>query len=360
MIKDKDGTTVNSSFRIFGNNFRLIYKDPLIADYLNKELQLYPSADQDDSDIIVEISTSKLPAVEPSDKNLLGTINTILATTNFYGNGENCTAINFRLTVPINKLHSAIQRWMSLGYDDRIERIGQIFHEQVLVPASFLMKNKSPLHGSCVQIGEKTIIFGGKGGVGKTSLELEFCRDGNGVFVTDDMVVLDKQCMVYPNLNFPKIYAYNVVGYKGMEEQILEGRTFFDRLHWKVRSFYNLAKARRRLSPDQLFGTYVSQPLKATHYFILKRSNTAEIVFTELGAEEAATESVSILIDEFKTLLRDETEDGAFLKELLSKRWHEVLKKVFMNIKCTEVQIPANMDHAKFRKKLRGLITQDQ
>ena len=54
----------------------------------------------------------------------------------------------------------------------------------------------------------------GKGGVGKTSIEIDFCLNNKMSFLTDDIAIGDVNGDVYPNYNWPKIYGYNLLGNK--------------------------------------------------------------------------------------------------------------------------------------------------
>jgi len=81
----------------------------------------------------------------------------------------------------------------------------------MLIPSIYFNKNLAPVHCAGVSDHEnRAILIGGTGGVGKTSLEMELCRNYGCSFINDDISVLDSDGWVYPNLAFPKIYGYNL------------------------------------------------------------------------------------------------------------------------------------------------------
>ena len=69
-------------------------------------------------------------------------------------------------------------------YTSREEKIGQTIFEQILVPTTFFYSNYFPVHSSAFLTPDnKVIIIGGTGGVGKTSLGMEYCLNRNYKFL---------------------------------------------------------------------------------------------------------------------------------------------------------------------------------
>jgi len=161
----------------------------------------------------------------------------------------------------------------------------------------------APLHVSAFKnnINGDLLLFGGTGGVGKTSLELLFCGKLNYSFVADDMVVVNTNSEVYPNLSYPKIYAYNLESNKSMTNNILKGRGLIDIAHWYIRKkVKGLSAVRRSIAVDKLYDKFEVDKVKATKYFFLFRTNTvSNIKIERVSKNLAISNSIRILKNEF-------------------------------------------------------------
>jgi serine kinase of HPr protein (carbohydrate metabolism regulator) len=143
-----------------------------------------------------------------------------------------------------------------MGYKSNIENITAILYELVLVPLNYFFSDKALVHASSMKnsTNGKTVMFGGTGGVGKTSLELLLCRELGYSFISDDIAVIDKKGFVYSNLAYPKIYAYNAEGNQEIENLLFNKRSSIDKLQWKLsKNIRGLNKARRTISPDEIY-----------------------------------------------------------------------------------------------------------
>jgi hypothetical protein len=86
--------------------------------------------------------------------------------------------VEFALKPDPKRLLRWIARWRNIQFSTKSEAIGQIFHELVLLPAIYFDRDRFLIHAAGVEAptGGVTLI-GGTGGVGKTSLEIELCRN---------------------------------------------------------------------------------------------------------------------------------------------------------------------------------------
>ena len=196
-----------------------------------------------------------------------------------------------------------VKQFRSIGFSNLEESLSLIIHEFILLPVMNFIPQYAPLHVSAFKNNKNgdLLLFGGTGGVGKTSLELLFCGELNYSFVADDMVVVNINSEVYPNLAYPKIYAYNLESNKSMTNVILKGRELIDIAHWYIRKkAKGLSAVRRSVPVDKLYDNFEVDKVKATKYYFLFRTNTvSEIKLESVSKDVAISNSIRILKNEF-------------------------------------------------------------
>ena len=342
---------------IFGKNVKFLVYQTKIKEILQSELSIYLDT-KEPHDLIIHVSSSPVQLSNLTENHVITHLNSKLANIQYVGNGLNIVEIVFEIKKPINKLHAFIQRMMSLGYNDRVERAGLILHEQVLVPYAIFFAGLSPIHGSAMSINDKVVIFGGKGGVGKTTLELEFCLDGEARFLSDDMVIIDSKNYVFPNLNFPKIYAYNTIGRDYLLKLLRSGASLIDKIHWNFRALYNSSKVRRRVNPKNLYGRLETNERKLDYYYMLERAEIEDFVINKMSKDEALNRTINILGDEFNNLFNALKSSDLVNKYKVLNNWQSTLFSIMGSVNCYEVLIPKNMSHHDFRKLVPRYIKQ--
>lgn len=342
---------------IFGKNVKFLVYQTKIKEILQSELSIYLDT-KESHDLIIHVSSNPIKLSSVKASATITHLNSKLANIQFVGNGLDVTEIVFEIKKPINRLHSFIQRMLSMGYNDRVERVGLILHEQVLVPYALFFIGLSPIHGSAMIINDRIVIFGGEGGVGKTTLELEFCLGGKALFLTDDMVIIDSENYVFPNLNFPKIYAYNTIGRDSLLKLLHSSTTILDKIHWKIRALCDISKVRRRISPQKLYGGLETNKRRLDYYYMLKRDETDNFVIKKMSKDEVLNRTTSILGDEFNNLFNALKSTDQLNKKSILKKWQSILVTIMDNVKCYEVCIPKNMSHQDFRKLVPGYLEQ--
>lgn len=196
-----------------------------------------------------------------------------------------------------------LKQFRSIGFSNLEESLSLIIHEFILLPIMNFIPQYAPLHVSAFKNNSNgdLLLFGGAGGVGKTSLELLFCGELNYSFVADDMVVVNTNSEVYPNLSYPKIYAYNLESNESMTNTLLKGRGLIDIAHWYIRKkVKGLSSVRRSVAVDKLYKTFEVDKVKATKYYFLFRTNTvSEIKVESVSKDMAISNSIRILKNEF-------------------------------------------------------------
>ena len=265
-------------------------------------------------------------------------------------------------------LKKYLKRLYNIQYNTIDQRISQILHELVLVPSVYFNNKNFLVHSSAFKKpGGKAVLIGGTGGSGKTSLEIELCMNRNYSFIADDISVLDSEGNVFPNLSFPKIYAYNLKNNDVLKKIIFKNRSFADKLAWKLKYLLNGSSGvRRNISPEEVYGKFEKHEVLVEKYYILLKKNTDKINIEKINAKQASEMTISIIQAEYwqfnNHILWHEFNRKAInkqpilnLNEVLSN-WKKESEKVFSNIDCYIINIPLHIEHKKFITEVADLI----
>jgi len=277
------------------------------------------------------------------------------------------TTIFFKLNYASSFTRRSIRKCLNMQFTNRIENIGQIFHENVLIPMTFFFEHLTPIHASGYSLNAKTVLLGGTGGTGKTTLEMEMCLQHHASFVTDDIAIVDNEGFVYPNYNNPKIYAYNLIGKPKLKKIIFKGKSIFNKLHWTLhKTVFGVSKARRKINPFVLYENVINDKEKLHTYHVLSKNNTANIKKQKIEIKQAIQMSNSVIATEynyfFNHLKWHEFNAVANANmpiisiKILEKRWEINLAKVLQNTENTVVTIPFNIPHIDFKKQAIALL----
>jgi hypothetical protein len=359
------------SYRIFGKNIGISLNEEKHQDLL-EILSLYPKT-QDEIDIEISLVAK------------LNHYKKILCNPKIHCSFENGFVANFGNTKIMyvkekNKLKifleeplktSLIRRFLDIEFGTIDEKIEQILHELVLIPMNYFFDDRALVHSSAfISPNGETILIGGTGGVGKTSLELYLCRKKNFTFVADDMCVIDSQGYVYPNLALPKIYAYNVVDDKKLKRKLLQKRGILDNLHWYLKlKLSGPNKVRRKVRIQEFYEKYSKSESKISKYYILVRgSKVSKLEKIKINKEMATNLTIKIiqseysnfnqhiLWHEYNSLLAD-YEPIITLEKVFSK-WNETLNLALKNIETFVVYVPENYEHKQFLKEFYKILNE--
>ncbi|MEM1114913.1 MAG: hypothetical protein AAF845_00985 [Bacteroidota bacterium] len=292
-----------------------------------------------------------------------------MATVRYRFEGERCTAADVAVHTPASRMWGRLQKWADMQFASREERAGMILHELALVPAAALTPGLAPLHASALGAPEAGVtLFGGTGGVGKTSLELELGVHGPYAFVADDVALLDTRGQVYPNLAYPKVYGYNLEAAPSVQAAVLGGRSLADRLHWRLHAARGLSHVRRRIPPGALYDAVRHDPQPAERYILLFRETVDHLAIEELPLDQAVATSVDVLRTELGTLLhhlrfhqynrRLLGREPIVSPEAVADGWHETLTQALAGVPCQIARIPVGMNHEAFKRAMRESLLQ--
>jgi len=269
-----------------------------------------------------------------------------------------------------NFIVSYLSKLYSMDYATITQRLSQIFFEQVGVPSVYFNPDQLLIHSSCMlNPNGKAILIGGTGGVGKTSLEIELCRNRGFSFMSDDITVADSDGYAYPNLAFPKIYAYNTSGKPFLRKLLMKDRPFHDRIAWYLKLyFFGPSSVRRKISPEKIYGSYAKEKSRIEKYFILIKENREKIEIQRLDTSTAAHMSIAVMETEYADLnkhilwheyyCRSKGKEPIVSFNNVKARWMEIFLKVFGNLNVFALFIPVSMKHEEFIRMASDIISE--
>lgn len=267
-----------------------------------------------------------------------------------------------------NSFIEHLKKLNNIQFSSIDERLAQIIYELVLVPSVYFDNQKFLVHSSAFKKSNGgAILIGGTGGVGKTSLEIELCMNHGFSFISDDISVVDVNSNIWPNLSFPKIYAYNLKNNPILNSRIFSKRSLYDKFAWKLKHFLNgPSGVRRTISPVDAYGSYEKKETKIEKYYILNKRNVKEISCEKIDSSKAAAMSLYVMQTEYFSFNNhvlwhefncEVLNSNPILNlHLVLNRWLEESEKVFSKIDCYLINIPFNIDHKEFTKIVGDLI----
>lgn len=365
-------------YQIFGMIIKLNTVKSNEGAALHDELSIYPILNNINYDLEINylprVKTDDIISNNPSinylsNKSIVFKLG--VTTVKFYIEEGNVKKIDFSIDQK-SGIKSNIEKWKSLQFTTNEENIGQFFHELVLVPFAFLSDYYSVVHCSGIANSkDEVVLFGGTGGVGKTSLEMELCLKHNCSFYNDDISVIDAKGNCYPNFSYPKIYGYNLIGEGVLRNKILKSLSFSNNFHYKLRSIKGGNKVRRRVNPQEFYGNILLKSKKPSSIIILFRNNVERISLEKVNSKKIA-EYNSLIIGseynvffnhlrwyEFNALSINKTPFTTY-KSIIEKNTKNLesgiagLKKIYL------AHIPLNISNADFKIQMVDILKKNE
>jgi len=364
---------MKKKYKMLGKVYQINTIDSFEGELLHKELQLYPAADNNENVDVVVNYLDKLEDKNPVLKNPSShsyydqgfRLELINSFAEFHFTKKKLVQIDFCIKQG-NAIMANVNKWLSFQFTNRKESIGSIFHELILIPSAFFFSDLTIVHASAINDGG-AVLFGGTGGVGKTSLEMELCANLNLGFFADDIVVVNNKGFAFPNLSYPKIYGYNLVNNDEIRKKIFSNAGVFDQIHWHLRKSISLSFVRRRIDPSKLYNNVsVSQSKLKAFYMLVRDGSVNKIETSPISSEKAAKLNRLVIETEyhtfFKHLLWDE-----FNNMVLTKRnvlsYSELMNRIELNfrqaltnINTFLVKIPININHKDLLEQLPKIV----
>ncbi len=214
--------------------------------------------------------------------------------------------INVKVYIIKNKsiIKKFYTKFRSMGFESTYDIIGQIFHEVILtlVLLGHYSTEISFIHGSTIYNKEKkqAFIVSGVGGVGKTTIELNFLLNYNKYgFMSDDIGFIDNNGYAYANFNYPKIYGYNAINSQKINRIITKNISFMSNILWQYRYKKSSQWTRRRISPKILSNNNIYYKAKVNSIYYLHRKNIKKLEIVNINEEDLGKILQDVIITEY-------------------------------------------------------------
>lgn len=361
----------NLKKEIFGKNYSFIVDDGMV-ETVRESVDLYP--DSTAVKVDVSITLSKIPEEKLVSRNpSIFTKYNDGFMTHFpscqilwkFNAKEKSLNVTVFLIQNFSKAKKFYSRLRSMEYATDTESFQQLLHELVLVPSVYFFSDLSIIHAAAISIDGKATLMAGTGGTGKTSALLALRKKQNIGFVTDDIAILSKNGMVYPNLAWPKVYGYNLSSYIGKEE-VLNNRSLVDRLHFNLKLKLNPRTVRRKVRPDILYPTVNVHPVPLGKVLYLIRDNSAKIHSKPLPAATAVDMGLHIMKTEYDVFHRHLEWDSynalamgvapSLRVEDVFNNWKNNLNTAFSQATIESLHIPVEEKHEDYLNYINGFL----
>ncbi|MBA1420216.1 MAG: hypothetical protein FAF03_04965 [Epsilonproteobacteria bacterium] len=354
-------------YEIFGRNIQINIENIQLKNILKEELQHY-LINNKNADVIITIGEhfpkeqefSNTPTIHKSFKN---------AFLSDYGSYKilYINDVQLNIYVSMENINNFLRKFISIDFRENYDRIGHIVHELVLVPLNLFFNDRALIHASTMKnlYNGRTVMFGGTGGVGKTSLELLLCRELNYSFISDDIAIVTKDSGVYPNLAYPKIYAYNVENNKSLEKILFSNKPYIDKLQWNfIKKYRGNNRVRRSISPSKIYNSIEVNKNYVDEYYVLFKTNTVtSIEIFPITEEEATSVSFKIIQNEYQSVFQHiiwheyNCELMNFSPLITMKNINQVTVDIYENffkkVKCYKIKIPIDIKHDEFLNQMK-------
>lgn len=357
------------TFRIFDKNITIFIHgcDRRSIDTIKKYLRLYAKiSKKKDNDLKIDILCSA-KIFRTKRKNIIATIKTSFGTIAFIQDA--IPSIHLLLKEKYcrpNLIYALLFKIRHCEFDFPQEMLGQVLYEWAIIPSILIFFNNdlTLIHGSAVSDeNNEAVIFTGRGGVGKTAMELKFIIHNNFNFIADDMVPISNSGTVYLNYAFPKIYSYNVKNSKIVKSKLFRNRSVFDRLHWIMypRIFKLPFRVRRKVDPVTFFDGKISYKASLRKIFFLTRKKVKSFDIVSLSPNEIAELSWKIILDEYRPLFEHikrhgQHDEKSVVIHKISNNYKKTLINAVKNAECFLIKIPLKEKIDKIYTFVHGLI----
>jgi len=268
------------------------------------------------------------------------------------------------------KLISFIKKFLSKSYESLYDSLGCFLHELVLVPLTFLFQDKVIVHGcSFYNIkAQKSIIIGGTGGVGKTSISLEIGRNKDWVFLSDDMTVIDATGKIYPNYAFPKFFGYNTLTDKAVEKKVLSEFGILNKIHWNIMKKIRPSNVMRSFSPDKWFFVQSMNP-ELDYFCLLLRGNFPKQVDIQLlELMKCVFSNETNIFSEYYAFLNiirwyeyniiHTKEEAIITVKKIIKNYQKIYKNIFSKSNNFSLNVSNDAESSYFQKKITSILSE--
>lgn len=266
-------------------------------------------------------------------------------------------------------LKRRVKKVLSMEYSTDVEYFEQVLHEFVLVPSIYFFDDLAPMHAACMTVDGVGYLLAGTGGAGKSAALLALGQNERVSFVCDDIAVMsvaiESRPMVHANLAWPKIYGYDCAG-NDLETKLLQGRSWDDKTHYRIKNWIDPASVRRKIRPDRLYRKVEPVVASASRLYYVIRESVPDMGLSDLEVRNAVEMTIAVIGAEY-SIFHDHLQWEKYnalatgRKAMLTMdevvaNWRAVLEKCLSSITCFKVGVPLWMDHATYRSRMIEMV----
>lgn len=273
---------------------------------------------------------------------------------------------------PLSLKHRILPSFLRRSYDwnflNKEENMAKNFVYSIFDYLSQVVNlplNQTYIHASSFAKEDYGVVVAARGGTGKTTSMLKFVIDDGWKYISDDLVGIDSQGLLWRTPKKLQVYAYNLQGEPAIRHRLLHHRSLIDKTSWNLhKSLKGKNKVRRRVSAEKLFGIdSVAKSAKLKKAFFIERANVNEFYYRVLDKKDFSQRLASMLLEEVNPFFQ-------FSIALHANGHRHILPSVVVFLKMVEsilesalsysenilVQVPLNASPTDLHQFLSSLL----
>jgi len=356
--------------KIFGKTVKFEFDNSTPARILQKELQIYGDSDKRHDFLIIIKEKEEFEPVLLNPSNHKTLLNSFIVN---IGYGDYTLRWNFTDRVAYvyypksnNKIKNIKAKFFNRMYCSNYELIGQIVHENILFIFPYMFDDTAPVHCSAIKYNNRVIAFGGTGGVGKTSTLLSLSSIKGLEFITDDILIINKNGMAYNNYAYPKIYAYNTADNRDLEKLLLKNENILGKMQWHYKKSKGTSRVLRRIPANLLYNVHPDiDPNKIDTYFFFSKGNYDEISVEKIDVGDMIILTKCVIENELRFINEhirwhqmNSIIRGKNMFSLNEKwnNWSRIYENTFNDLNLYLIKVPLKIEHQQFSKEMKKIL----
>jgi hypothetical protein len=255
------------------------------------------------------------------------------------------------------------RNWNHLNVNEEIAKgvIYDVLDQAVQIQQ--LTQGQTFVHCSAIESDGEVDVIAGWGGAGKTSSVMDLVLNDRYRFLSDDLGILHSSGTFYRSPKRIQIYPYNLEGSPRLEESLMSGRNFADKLLWRVRKARRGAKGvRRRVSAEEFFGAEnVAVKGNVRRFIHLERSTNTTPEWRTVTPEAMALRTSHVLVHELNPLneIGTASSAGSLVSPFATESWRSAsethVAAALSNVPCIELRVPMKTSPSELSDLLRKI-----
>ena len=185
-------------------------------------------------------------------------------------------------------------------------------------------------------------------------------------FITDDILIINKNGMAYNNYAYPKIYAYNTADNRDLEKLLLKNENILGKMQWHYKKSKGTSRVLRRIPANLLYNVHPDiDPNKIDTYFFFSKGNYDEISVEKIDVGDMIILTKCVIENELRFINEhirwhqmNSIIRGKNMFSLNEKwnNWSRIYENTFNDLNLYLIKVPLKIEHQQFSKEMKKIL----